>query len=356
MPELSPREVRAQIQKQNGAQAPKFVQVAARLLKRHLAGTPQDLSRLPLDLSLLGSFQRKVYEAVRALPPGTTRSYGDIAAKLGKPGASRAVGQALGRNPFLVAVPCHRVLAAGGAPGGFSAPGGLFTKQRLLALEGVSITVDHGLPFDPAQADRALRAADRRLAKLMDRSIPFRVRLDRLQSPFAALVESIVYQQLSGKAAATILGRLVALFRPRRFPRPQDLLEASVEKLRSAGISRGKAAALKDLAAKTLDGTVPPLAKLRKMSDEEIIERLTEVRGVGRWTVEMLLLFRLGRPDVLPVDDYGVRKGFAVFRGLPELPSADELLEYGERWRPYRSVASWYMWRALELPRRAGST
>ena len=155
--------------------------------------------------------------------------------------------------------------------------------------------------------------------------------------------------ELSGKAAATILGRMVALFRPRRFPRPEDLLEASEERLRSAGISRGKAAALKDLAAKALDGTVPPLAKLQKMSDDEIVEQLTAVRGIGRWTVEMLLIFRLGRPDVLPVDDYGVRKGFGIFRGKKELPSKEELQKYGERWRPYRSVASWYMWRALEL-------
>src|SRR2546421_1621208 len=289
MPEMRPRELRAELAKENGAPVPQFVQDAARLLKMHLGGEPQDLSLLPLDLSLLGPFQRAVYEAVRGLPPGRTASYGEVAATLGKPGASRAVGQALGRNPFLVAVPCHRVLAAGGAPGGFSAPGGVITKQRLLALEGVTLVVDHGLPFDPLEADLALRGADPRLAKLMDRSITYSVRPDRLQSPFAALVESIVYQQLSGKAAATILGRMVALFRPRRFPRPEDLLEASEERLRSAGISRGKAAALKDLAAKALDGTVPPLAKLQKMSDDEIVEQLTAVRGIGRWTVEMLL-------------------------------------------------------------------
>ncbi|HMC35006.1 MAG TPA: MGMT family protein, partial [Myxococcales bacterium] len=149
MPELPPRALRAELAKQNGTQAPPFVREAARLLERHLAGEAQDLVALPLDLSLLAPFQRAVYDKVRDLPPGRTATYGEIAALLGKPGASRAVGQALGRNPFLVAVPCHRVLAAGGAPGGFSAPGGVIAKQRLLALEGVTLAVDHGLPFDP---------------------------------------------------------------------------------------------------------------------------------------------------------------------------------------------------------------
>ncbi len=125
--------------------------------------------------------------------------------------------------------------------------------------------------------------------------------------------------------------------------------DAAPELLRSAGVSGGKIKALKDLAAKSLDGTVPPVAKLEKLSDDEIVERLTAVRGIGRWTVEMLLIFRLARPDVLPATDYGVRKGFAKLVGKRELPRPQDLLDYGERWRPYRTVASWYMWRALEL-------
>lgn len=348
MPELSPRQLRAEmLDQKNGA--PGFVHDAARALKAHLAGVHQDLSRLPLDLTVLKPFQRAVYEVVRDLPPGKTATYGEIADRLGKPGASRAVGQALGRNPFLVAVPCHRVLAAGGAAGGFSAPGGVIAKQRLLALEGVTIAVDHGLPFDPIEATRHLRARDKKLARLMDKCIAFRLRPAELQSTFEALAESILYQQLSGKAAATITARMIALFKPRRFPRPQDILEASVERLRSAGVSRGKIAALKDLAAKTIDGTVPPVARLKKLSDDEIVDRLTQVRGIGRWTVEMLLIFRLARPDVLPATDYGVRKGFAKMHRREALPSPQELLDYGERWRPFRTVASWFMWRALDL-------
>ena len=349
MPELSPREMRAALLKQNG-DVPQFVKDAARVLQEYLAGERQDLSKLPLDLSVLLPFQRAVYEVVRALPAGKTATYGEIAARLGKPGASRAVGQALGRNPFLVAVPCHRVLAAGGAAGGFSAPGGVITKQRLLALEGVRIAVDHGLPFDPVAAVDHLRAKDKRLARYIDRVGPFRMRPAALQSPFETLAESIVYQQLTGKAAATIWARVVALFPPRRAPRPQDLIDVSVEKLRSAGLSGSKSAALKDLAAKTLSGVVPPdVSSLEALADQEIIDRLTEVRGIGPWTVEMLLLFRLARPDVLPATDYGVRKGFAKVRGLPDLPSPKELLSHGEKWRPYRSVASWYLWRVLDL-------
>ncbi|HYS09634.1 MAG TPA: methylated-DNA--[protein]-cysteine S-methyltransferase [Myxococcales bacterium] len=351
MPEMPLRELRAELGKEkNGGDAPAFVVEAARLLKRHLAGEAQDLSALPLDLSVLAPFQRAVYEKIRSLPPGRTTTYGEIAALLGKPGASRAVGQALGRNPFLVVVPCHRVLAAGGAPGGFSAPGGVVAKQRLLALEGVTLAVDHGLSFDPVAAIEHLRARDRRLAKFIDRVGPFRLRPAELQSPFEALLESIVYQQLHGRAAAAILSRVIAIFRPRRFPRPQDVLDLPEDELRGAGLSRSKAAAIKDLAAKALDGTVPASTRaLEKLSDAEIVERLTAVRGIGPWTVEMLLIFRLARPDVLPATDYGVRKGYALVRGARELPSPKALLAYGERWRPYRTVASWYLWRVLDL-------
>jgi 3-methyladenine DNA glycosylase/8-oxoguanine DNA glycosylase len=204
------------------------------------------------------------------------------------------------------------------------------------------------LPFDPIEAVRHVSAKDARLAKLIERVGPLRLRLADLQSPFEALSESIVYQQLSGYAAAAIFARLVALFRPRKFPRPGDLLAMSDDRLRAAGLSRGKIAALRDLATKTIDGTVPQMRALRKLSDDEVVERLSAVRGIGRWTAEMLLIFRLGRPDVLPATDYGVRKGFARVYRKKELPTPKELLAAGEKWRPYRTVASWYFWRALD--------
>lgn len=208
-----------------------------------------------------------------------------------------------------------------------------------------------GLTYDPDAACRHLTAADPRLGALIARAGAFTMRPEPTQSLFAALVESIVYQQLSGKAAATILGRVIALYRPRRFPRPVDILETSVERLRAAGLSAAKAAAVKDLATRTLEGTVPSMARVRRMSDQEIIERLTTVRGIGRWTVEMLLLFRLGRPDVLPLGDLGVRKGFARTFNRRALLDPLVLHRRAERWRPYRSVASWYLWRALDLER-----
>jgi methylated-DNA-[protein]-cysteine S-methyltransferase len=335
---------------------PPFVREARAAIERHLAGEPQDLTRIPLDLSHASEFHRKVYEAVRAVPPGSTATYGEIAARLGKRGAARAVGQALGRNPLLLAVPCHRVLASEGKPGGFSAPGGTALKARLLELEGIArgslfTSSDPGaLPFNPEEAVLHLRERDARLARLMERVGPFRLRLATMQTPFEALAESIVYQQLTGRAAATILSRVVALFRPKRFPRPADLVAAPDTLLRSAGLSRGKIAALKDLADKTETGIVPRLVELRDMPEDEIVERLTAVRGIGRWTVEMLLIFRLGRPDVLPATDYGVRKGFARAFGRRELPTPKALLAHGERWRPFRTVASWYLWRVLELP------
>lgn len=215
---------------------------------------------------------------------------------------------------------------------------------------GVTLPVP-GLRYDPEVACRHLAEADPRLGELMARAGAFTMRPEPAQSLFAALVESIVYQQLSGRAAATILGRVVALYRPRRFPRPQDILATPPERLRAAGLSAAKAAAIRDLAARTLDGTVPPMARVRRMADEEIVERLTAVRGVGRWTVEMLLMFRLGRPDVLPLGDLGVRKGFARAFSRRVLRDPMVLSRRAERWRPYRSVASWYLWRALDLER-----
>lgn len=161
-------------------------------------------------------------------------------------------------------------------------------------------------------------------------------------------MRSIVYQQLNGTAAATILGRVKALYPRRRFPKPEDFLATPDEKLRAAGLSRAKTAAIKDLSSKTLAGVVPSARAIVQMSNEEILERLTTVRGVGPWTVEMLLIFTLGRPDVLPATDYGVRKGFALTYGLKELPKPKELLAFGEKWKPHRTTAAWYFWRALE--------
>src|ERR1017187_8750949 len=212
------------------------------------------------------------------------------------------------------------------------------------------------LPFDPVEAVEHLRARDPKLGALIDRVGDFALRLDALPSPFESLLESILYQQLHGKAAATIHRRVREYFGGD--PAPALLLETPDEPLRAAGVSGNKIKALRDLAARTIDGTVPSHSVILKMTDAEIVERLTQVRGIGPWTVDMLLIFRMGRPDVLPVTDYGVRKGFALtFQRLPktrpleaaDLPKPEIMLKRGKRWAPFRSVASWYLWRACDL-------
>jgi 3-methyladenine DNA glycosylase/8-oxoguanine DNA glycosylase len=208
--------------------------------------------------------------------------------------------------------------------------------------------VRDGLCYDPEAARRHLAAADPVLGRLIEQVGEFRLCPQPTQSVFAALLRSIVYQQLSGKAAATILSRVCALCAPKRFPTPRGILALPPERLRAAGLSTAKTAAVRDLAQRTLDGTVPTLARVRRLDDEEIVERLTTVRGIGRWTVEMLLIFRLGRPDVLPLTDLGIRKGYARTFRRRQLPEPAALARRGERWRPYRSVASWYLWRAVE--------
>ncbi len=194
-----------------------------------------------------------------------------------------------------------------------------------------------------------LRKHDRVLRKLVDRVGPCQLTPQPRRTPFQSLATAIAHQQLNGRAAETILGRFRALFPGRRFPRPADLPSVSDVQLRGAGFSRAKVAALRDLAAKSVDGTLPTGRTMRGLDDEAIVEQLSQVRGIGRWTVEMLLIFQLGRPDVLPADDFGVRNGFRLTFKLSALPSRQQLLDHGDKWRPYRTTAAWYLWRAVDL-------
>jgi len=207
------------------------------------------------------------------------------------------------------------------------------------------------LPFDLAEATKYLAERDESLKRLIDETAPFQIDVADAQSPYEVLLESITYQSISGKAAATIFGRVKALGSNGRPPSPEQMLKLRKPVLRKAGLSGAKVLAMKDLAQKTIDGVVPTYEQALTMSDEELVERLVSVRGIGAWTVEMFLIFRLGRPDVLPIHDLGVKKGWAVAYGKKRMPKPKELLAFGERWRPYRTVASWYMWRAFE---RAG--
>lgn len=199
------------------------------------------------------------------------------------------------------------------------------------------------------EAIRHLRRADKTLARLITRVGPCTLKPRSRRAPFEALVQAVTHQQLNSAAAATIFGRFLALYPGTRFPAPEDLLNTPDAALRRAGLSRAKMAAIKDIADKALAGIVPDARTITRMSDAEIMERLTRARGVGPWTVEMLLIFTLGRLDVLPATDYGVRKGFALTYGRHDLPTPKELLAHGEHWRPHRTTAAWYLWRSLEL-------
>jgi DNA-3-methyladenine glycosylase II len=190
-----------------------------------------------------------------------------------------------------------------------------------------------------AQRDPVMR-------RLIEQAGPMKLRPPRDPDHFVELMESIVYQQLAGAAAASIWRRVAALFDGQITP--EAVLATSDEMLRSAGLSRNKAASIRDLATKVADGTVP-LEKISRLRDDDIVERLSQVRGIGRWTAEMFLLFTLRRLDVWPVGDYGVRKGWALAYGLPELPKPKELDAEGDRFRPFRSVVAWYCWRAVDL-------
>lgn len=193
-------------------------------------------------------------------------------------------------------------------------------------------------------------SADGDWAQLIKDIGPPRLEIERSQSPYEALMRAIAHQQLHGRAARAIMGRFVALY-PGDFPAPTEVLATPEQAMRACGFSASKVACLREISARAQDGTIPSRAAAARLKNEALIERLTTIRGVGRWTVEMLLIFTLGRKDVLPVDDFGVREGYRVLKGLAEQPRPRALAEIGEAWAPYRSVAAWYLWRAADRGR-----
>src|SRR6266581_6993690 len=204
-----------------------------------------------------------------------------------------------------------------------------------------------------AAAHRHL-ARDPVMRRLIRRHGPYRLE-PHGRSPYETLVRAIAHQQLNGRAAETILGRFVALFPEGRFPAPAAVLAARAATLRRAGFARAKVRAIKDIARHAVKGVVPTRRACRRLGDEALVEQLTRIHGVGRWTVEMLLIFTLGRLDVLPVDDFGVREGLRVAYGRRTQPTPKALAAYGERWRPYRSIAAWYLWRAANEARQVAN-
>ncbi len=326
---------------QAGPPPPAWVLLAARAVQRQLEGEDGGMQDVVLNLRGCPPFSRKVYRRLRRLPPGQTTSYGALARACGSPGGARAVGRAMAANPVPLLVPCHRVLAASGGLGGYSGAGGVVTKLRLLAMEGADLS-------GVARAGvRELGAADPLLGGVIRRVGPFRLAWQQRADHFTALAESIVHQQVSMKAGATIFGRLRALAGGGDRLSPQRVLALGPQALRGAGLSQQKAAYVLDLAARVRGGALP-LARLHRLDDEAIIATLTQVKGIGRWSAQMFLIFRLGRLDVLPLDDLGLRKGAQRLYGMPALPGPAALTKLGERWRPFRSIATWYLWRSLE--------
>jgi len=312
-----------------------------RRVQGHLAGRSdrRGFADVAVDMARFPRFTRTVYQTARRIPAGKVVGYGDLAAACGSPGASRAVGQAMAHNPLPLIVPCHRVLAADGQLGGFSSHGGIATKLRLLTLEGTDLE-----PIGRGGV-RMLRRDDPRLAALIHAVGPFPLLRRRRGDPFNALVESIIHQQVSMKAGAAIYRRMTEVVgRP---PTPAAIRARTPDQLRAAGVSAQKSGYLHDLSHRVLEGSLP-LGALQRQDDEAVIEALTRVKGIGRWSAQMFLIFHLGRLDVLPVDDLGLRKGAQAVLGLRQLPDARRLQQLARRWTPFRSIATWYLWRALD--------
>jgi AraC family transcriptional regulator, regulatory protein of adaptative response / methylated-DNA-[protein]-cysteine methyltransferase len=307
--------------------------------------TPAIGLSLPLDIRGT-AFQQRVWQALRTIPPGSIVSYTDVAEHLGMPKSVRAVASACAANTLAIAIPCHRVLRSDGALSGYR--WGLERKQALLQREFKPQLPEH---LRSAATDH-LAACDPAWFALINKVGPCRLEQKSEREPYQALVRSVAYQQIHGRAAAAILGRFIALFPSQGFPDPAAVLKVDDATMRACGFSASKTATIREIAQKTLSGVVPSRAEAEKLSDDELITRLTSLRGVGRWTVEMLLMFSLAREDVLPIDDFGVREGWKVIKGLDRQPKPKELGEIGLAWAPYRSTAAWYLWRAADLARQ----
>ncbi len=316
----------------------------AKLVKRikaHLKGRCDDFRDVPVQYPDRGPFSRAVLKQLRKVGPGKTVTYGELAALCGKPGAARAVGGIMGSNPMPLIIPCHRCLGRNGTLTGFSSPGGIGFKAKLLFIEGYVA--------DPrfAEGIAHLRKVDPVMKRIIAKIGPYRALPDRTRPPWESLVTAIVHQQLSVKAGQTIAGRVKDLTSGKGFPTPEEILQLEHQELRAAGLSNQKASYIQDLAAKIIDRELN-LNRLRRLDDEEVITELTKVRGIGRWSAQMHLIFHLGRLDILPTGDLGLQIAVARGYGLKENATASEMVAIAEKWAPYRSMASWYLWQGLD--------
>jgi len=339
----------ATAQRESAKKIPIWVSRLMRQVALHLAGKTQDFSAVPVFVEKATPFMRTVYDAARCIPAGEVISYAELARRIKQPGAVRAVGTALGKNPVPLIIPCHRIIAASGKLGGFSAQGGLEAKKSLLHCEGVDFEKPRVM-VTAAQWHAGIKQLqqDKYFRQLQKQTGDVSFRPQHNAEPLDALINAIVSQQLSMKAAATIFERVKTLVYKRGKPCAKTLLALPEEALRAAGLSGMKVSYLKDLAEHALQGKLPSLQQAQVMSNEQLVRCFTAIKGIGRWSVEMYLIFDLGRADIFPVDDYGIRKAIAQLYALDELPSTKAMVQYGERWRPYRSVVSLYLWRLLD--------
>jgi len=312
-----------------------------RRIKAHLRGKLDDFRDIPVDFGDGSEYAVKVLRALRRIGPGKVVTYGELARRTGRPGASRAVGRIMGANPVPLIVPCHRCMGADGSLTGFSAEGGQYLKAWLLHIEGYERNPEH------AEGLRHLARVDRKMRRVIDLVGPYQAVPDKPAPHWETLVTAIVHQQLSVKAGQTIAGRVRALTDGPRYPEPNAMAAFQPMALRSCGLSNAKVGYVQDLAARVDDGRLN-LASLSRKSDEAVIEELTKVRGIGEWSAHMYLIFRLGRLDILATGDLGLRMGAGKLYGLDEHATPAELTEIAEPWRPYRSIGSWYLWRALD--------
>lgn len=309
-------------------------------MKSHLKGKSDSLRDVPLDLDGLSDFSSAVLKELCKVGPGKVITYGELAARCGKPKAARAVGRIMGANPIPLIVPCHRCMGSDGSLTGFSTEGGTHLKAHLLFIEGYHRNQEH------AAGIRHLIKSDKVMKAIIKKVGPYQALPDKKAPPYDTLVSSIIHQQLSIKAGRTIAQRVRALTPGTGFPKPEEMMAIAPEVLRGCGLSGQKVTYVADLATCVADGSLK-LARLKNLDDETVIDQLTAVRGIGRWSAQIYLMFHLGRLDVLPLDDLGLQNGAAKAFGLEEKVKGAELEKLAEKWRPYRSMATWYLWQNL---------
>jgi O-6-methylguanine DNA methyltransferase len=319
---------------------PQAAKRVAERIKAHCKGQPDLFKDIPVDLRDSSEFSRDVLRVLRRVKPGKVVTYGELAKKCHRPGASRAIGRIMGANPVPLIIPCHRCVGASGKLTGFSASGGIALKARMLHREGFIRNPEHeaGLTH--------LKKHDKKLARIINIVGPYQAIPEEKSPPYDTLVRAIAHQQLSVKAGETIALRVRDLTPGKNFPTPEEVLALDPQKLRGCGLSNAKTGYVRDLATHIVDGRLN-LNTLRSLSDEKVIEKLTKVRGIGVWSAHMHLMFHLGRLDILPTGDLGVRMGAAKLYSLDEYATPAELTKIAEKWRPYRSLGSWYLWQAL---------